>query len=174
MFRPLAAAQIKFYTLLFLLFLFAGCATSHINERKLDKTAFPPEFGKPDQILLLEKRTHGITKGQINRRLERSFKKNYTGKYEMASKEELETNPKYAEKNIYRFVLSDVVWASYSSTRTTTATHTSIGYQNAYRLDYHLHDRTSNTNFPDMGVSSNSFPKAIKRVSAVLNKRLKK
>ncbi|HKO79707.1 MAG TPA: hypothetical protein VJU78_04890 [Chitinophagaceae bacterium] len=130
---------------------------------------------------MLEKRTRGITKGQINRRLERSFKKSYSGKYEMVSEEEIESNPKYADKSIYRFVLSDVVWASYNSTRTTTmnanrtvVTSSSIDYQNAYRLDYHLHDRMSDKNYPDMGVSSNSFPKAIKRVSSVLNKRLKK
>lgn len=174
MFKHVPFSQIRIYVYLFFLFLVTSCASSHINERKIDKSAFPPEFGKPEQILLLEKRTRGITKGQINRRLERSFKKSYTGKFEMASKEEIESNPKYADTNIYRFVLSDMVWASYRSTRTTTSTHTSIDYQNAYRLDYHFHDRVTNTNYSDIGVSSNSFPKAIKRVSAVVNKRLKK
>ncbi len=168
-------------TLIFclLLSLLAGCATSHINDRKLNSDAFPADFGKSEQILLVEKRTQGITKGQINRRVERSFKKSYSGKYEMASKEEIETNPKYADKNIYRYVVSDVVWASYNSSRTTTVkngipTQSTINYQNAYRLDYHLHDRLTDKNYPDMGVSSNSFPKAIKRVSAVLDKKLRK
>lgn len=176
MLKSILFSKIKISLYLFLLILFTSCATSHINDRKLDKSAFPKEFGNPEQVLLLEKRTHGITKGQINRRLERSFKKSYSGKYEMASKEEIDSNPKYADKNIYRFVLSDVVWANYGpSTRTTAASGvTTFNYQNAYRLDYHLHDRMSSTNYPDMGVSSNSFPKAIKRVSAVLNKRLKK
>lgn len=163
----------------FLIILLGSCATSHINERKLDPDAFPPDYGKAEQVLLVEKRTHGITKGQINRRVDRSFKKSYSGKYEMASKEEIETNPKYADKNIYRYVVSDVVWSSYNSSRTTTIkngipTQTTINYQNAYRLDYHLHDRLTNRNYPDMGVSSNSFPKAIKRVSVVLDKKLKK
>lgn len=154
----------------------SSCASSHINDKRINDAAFPAGFKDKNKILLVEKWTTGLTKGTVNRRLEREMTKNYTGKFEMVTREEIETNPKYANKDVYRYVLSNQIWSSRSSTLTQTVTNAGVSgnstqYNNAYRLDFHLKDRIENKDYPEIGVTSNSFPKAIKRIAPVLNKR---
>lgn len=162
---------------IYLLTFLSSCATSHINDKRINDAAFPAGFKDKSKILLVEKWTTGLSKGTVNRRLEREMTKNYSGKFEMVTREEIETNPKYSNKDVYRYVLSNQIWSSRSSTLTQTVTNAgvsgnSIQYNNAYRLDFHLKDRIENKDYPEIGVTSNSFPKAIKRIAPVLNKRL--
>ena len=149
----------------------AGCATSHINDKRINAAAFPPGVKDNSKILLVEKWTKGLTKGTVNRRIERSLSKHYTGKFEMATALEIAKDPKYANKDIYRYILSNQIWGSRSNTITSTPAGSSIQYNYAYRLDFHFTDRIDNRDYPDIGVTSNSFTKAIKRIGPVLNKR---
>ena len=167
---------------LLLSFFMVACVSAHVNPKRIDPAAFPPEFKDPDCVLLLQKRTHGINAKGMNNYLKKSFKKYYKGKYEMASLEEINSDPKYQDKKIYRYVLTDEVWRNNQTVRTTTtvtngastSSQTDFQYNNAYRIGYHLHDRLEEKPYPEIGVSSNVPAKAMKRVASVLNSQLTK
>ena len=170
----------SFGILLVALFISAtSCTSSHINESRINQSAFPPQFGEPGQILLIEKRTSGINKGGMNNYIQKSFEKNYSGRFEMATADEIRNNPKYKNTKVYRYVLTDNVWTSGSKVVTTTTnpsrttSSTEIQYNYAYSLDFHLYDRAEEKNYPTLGVSSNVPAKAINRTSVLLNKKLK-
>jgi hypothetical protein len=162
------------YAYPFFIILFTACVSAHVNPKRIDQNAFPEGFSDPNCILLIQKRTSGINARGMNNYLKKSFRKHYTGKYEMASRDEIENNPKYQDKKIYRFVLSDEVWTNRSSTTTRSSTGVSIQYNNSYRLDYRLYDREIDKSYPEIGVSSNVPAKAMKRVAATLNAQLHK
>lgn len=159
-----------------LLVVLASCVSGRVNFKKLDQNAFPPGFNDQSSVLLLQKRTSGINAKGMNRYLNKYFKKHYDGKFEMASIEEIINNPKYQDKQIYRYVLTDEVWSNNTTVRTTTTTlgaapasNTGFEYNNAYRIGYHLYDLLENKSYPDMGVSSNVPAKAMKKAAIVLN-----
>lgn len=133
--------------------------------------AFPPEFSDTSCVLLLQKRTYGINARGMNNYLKRYFRKLYKGKFEMASLDDILKNPKYQDRKIYRFVLTDAVWSNNTTVTTSTSHGTMIEYNNAYRLDYHLYDLLKDKHYPDLGVSSNVPAKAMKRSAVLLNKR---
>jgi hypothetical protein len=147
-----------------------GCTSSHLKESRVNEDAFPPGFGDSQYVLLIQKRTGGINPKGISNYLEKSFKKDYSGKFEMASETEIERDPRYQDKNIYRFTLIYVMdsYTTQSFSNGRTVNHT------AYRFDMHLFDRLNNKSYPSLGVSSNVPAKAINRTSVLLNKRLKK
>ena len=154
--------------------LLASCVSGHVNSKKINKDAFPPGFNDPNCVLLLQKRTSGMNHKGMNNYLNKYFKKYYSGKFEMASLEDITKDPKYQDKKIYRYLLTDEVWTSSSTTRTTTSTGTSFEYNNAYRLGYHLYDLLEAKRYPEIGISSNVPAKAMKRAALVLDKQLHK
>src|SRR5215213_9455110 len=95
----------KFFSVaaLILMFFSTACTSSRMADSKIDEKSFPAEFGKPDQILLIQKRPAKYK--PINNYIEKSFRKTYTGKFEMATSEEISRNPKYQDKKIYRYLL---------------------------------------------------------------------
>ena len=163
----------KLYPVFFTALFLASCISSHVNMKRLDQSAFPPDFNNPKYVLLLQKRTEGLNHGGMNRYLSKYFRKYYGGKWEMASIEDINANPKYKDKEVYRYILTDEVWRSNSTVTTTSSTGTSIQYNNAYRLGYHLYDRKSEQALPDFGLDSNVPAKAMKKVANALGQRLK-
>jgi hypothetical protein len=155
---------------LILLIFISGCTSSHLNKSRIDESAFPPGFGDPQYTLLVEKRTGGINPKGISNYLEKSFKKNYSGKFEMAAENEIQSNARYQDKNIYRFVVK------YDMTSNTTQAYVNGRFvnQTSYRIDLHLFDRLNDKSYPSLGVYSNVPAKAINRTSVLLNERLKK
>lgn len=151
-----------------------SCTSSKVNQNRLDQGAFPPAFGESNHILLIEKRTKGINHNGLNNYIAKSFRKNYSGKFEMASYDEIKNNPKYADKKLYRFILTDEVWNSRTTVTTVNSTGSrSTDYQYVYVMDFHLYDRQEEKEYPAMGVGSNVPAKAINRTSSVLDKKLK-
>jgi hypothetical protein len=97
-------------TLTVMLLIISSCTSSHINAKRVNQDAFPPEFNKCKECtLIVLKRTGGVNPRGINNYLAKSFRKHYKGKFEMATPEEVDTNPKYQDKNKYRFIVSDQV-----------------------------------------------------------------
>ena len=153
-----------------LIVLISGCTSSHLNQSRINENAFPAEFGEPQHVLLVQKLTRGINSKGMNNYLEKSFKKNYSGKFEMATEADIQTNNTYQDKNIYRFAVIFVI-----DSYTTTSFSNGHSVQNrAYRCDMHLFDRLINKHYPSLGVSSNVPAKAVNRTSVLLNGRLKK
>ena len=160
-----------------LLFLLLACTSSHINEKRIDNSAFPPEFNCKECVLLVMKRSGGMNPNGINRYVENSFRKNYSGKYQMATHKEIDTDPKYQDKNIYRFIVSDEVNTGGNKTTTTTisngmTTNKSVDYNYTYSMDFRIYDRLKEKSYPSLGVASNVPAKAINRTTVILNKRL--
>lgn len=113
----------------------------------------------------------------MNNYLSKSFKKYYSGKWEMASIEDIKIDPKYKNKEVYRYILIDDVRTSSSRTVTTersgTASRTTIGYDNSYSLDYHLYDRIDDKAYPKLGIASGVPAKAMVKVANALDQHLK-
>lgn len=153
-----------------LVVLIYGCTSSHLNKSRINEGAFPPGFGDPQYVLLVQKRTGGINPKGISNYLEKSFKKNYSGKFEMATAEEIKGDARYENKNLYRFVVM------YDMTSHTTQAYSNGRFvnQTAYRIDLNLFDRLNDKSYPSLGVYSNVPAKAINRTSVLLNSRLKK
>jgi hypothetical protein len=153
-----------------LIIFISGCTSSHLSKSRINEKAFPPEFGDPQYVLLVQKRDGGLNPTGISNYLKKSFKKNYSGKFVMASEEEIRRDPKYQDKNIYRFVVI------YDMTSNTTQAYVDGRFvnQRSYRIDLHLHDRLNDNTYPSLGVYSNVPAKAINRASVLLNSRLKK
>ena len=160
------------FILVCMLYLLSACTSSHVNAKRINQAAFPASFNDPNCILLIQKRTSGINSRGMNNYLRKAFHKHYSGKFEMASLEEINKDPKYQDKKIYRFVLTDHVWTSSNTIRTTTSSGTSFEYNNSYSLDYFIHDRIEDKTYPEMGVSSGVPAKAMNRVAVILDKQL--
>lgn len=171
-----------------LLMFLISCTSSRLSSNKFNKESIPSEFKCSECILLIVERTKG---NAINNYIKKSFKKNYTGKFEMASREEIERNPKYKDNKIYRFILSDRTWTSGGTTMVTKVTQTyttgpnnsnasltgitsttEFQYDQSYSMDFKIYDRLEEKNYPSIGASSNVPAKAINRTSVLLNKIL--
>lgn len=155
----------------------SSCTSSHINSKRINNDAFPPDFKCKECVLLVLKRTGGINPRGMNNYIAKSFKKNYTGKFEMVTSEELEKNDKYKDKNIYRFIVSDEVrtGGNKSVTQTTSngmVTGNTVQYNYTYTMDFRIYDRLLGKGYGSMGVTSNVPAKAINRTSVLLNKKL--
>lgn len=160
--------------------LFTSCVSGRVNFKKLDQEAFPSGFNDQNCVLLIQKRTRGISARGMNKHLNKYFTKHYTGKFEMASFEDIMHNPKYQDRKVYRYVLSDQVWRDNTTIRTTATTvgipssNTGFEYRNAYSIGYHLYDLLEEKNYPDMGLSSNVPASAMKKAAIALNYQLNK
>lgn len=164
-----------------LIMILGSCVSGHVNFKRIDQAAFPPGFNDKTSVLILQKRTSGINARGMNRYLNKYFKKHYSGKFEMATIADIISNPKYQDRQVYRYVLTDEVWSNNTTIRTTTTTmgaapasSTGFQYNNAYSIGYHLYDLLENKGYPDMGVSSNVPASAMKKAAIVLNYQLNK
>jgi hypothetical protein len=171
-----------------IMILLISCTSSRLGSKKFNEQSIPSQFKCSECILLIVERDKG---NAINNYIKKSFGKNYSGKFEMATRQEIESNPKYQDSKIYRFILSDKTWTSGGTTAITTVTQTiSTGpnnsnaslagissstdfkYNNSYSMDFIIYDRLEEKNYPSIGVSSNVPAKAINRTSVLLNKIL--
>ena len=156
-------------SLISLLFI-SGFTLSNPGASRVNEGSIPPEFGDPKYILLVQKREGGINPKGMTNYLEKSFKKNYSGKFEMVVQEQINSDSNYQDKNLYRFAL---MWH---------ITYTSRGViingrhetREIASFDYHLHDRLDDKAYPPLGVSSETPLKAMNRASNLLNGHLKK
>ena len=165
-----------------------SCTSSRMSSNKFNKESIPPQFKCAECILLIAERDKGKA---INNYIRNSFRKNYTGKFEMATQEEIESNPKYQDNKIYRFILSDRTWTSGGTTMvnkvtqnyttgpnnsnpslTGTTSTTDFKYDYKYSMDFNIYDRFEEKGYPSIGASSNVPAKAINRTSVLLNKIL--
>jgi hypothetical protein len=151
-----------------LLCLLISCTSSHVNKSRINQSAFPPDFKNSKYILLIEKINRGINARGMNNYIRKSFQKHYSGKFEMADHNDILKDPKYQDKGIYRFILTDVVWSS----TTTIMGPGQMDINQSYSLDFHLFDRLEVKNYPSLGVASGVPAKAINRTSVILNTKL--
>lgn len=87
----------------------------------------------------------------------------------MATREEIESNPKYKDNKIYRFILSDRTWTSGGTTMVTKVTQTyttgsnnsnasltgitsttDFQYDQSYSMDFKIYDRLEEKNYPSI------------------------
>jgi nitrate reductase alpha subunit len=160
-----------------LLLFLTACTSSNINSNRINESAFPPDFKCNECVLLVMKRVGGMNPGGMNNYIEKSFTKNYTGKFEMATSDQIENDPKYQNTKIYRFIVSDQVRTGGSKVTTSTisngiTTGKDIQYNYTYTMDFRIYDRLMNKEYPSMGLASNVPAKAINRTSVLLNKKL--
>jgi hypothetical protein len=117
-------------TVFFSLLLMFSCSSSNVT-RSTPVEPVPDGFNNPDMVLIIQKKTKGIGHNRKNNIINDSFKKYYSGKYEMLSSDDIGANLKYKDKLIYRYIFHhEVIYAS-------------PGMAINYRIDYLLYDRAT-------------------------------
>jgi hypothetical protein len=164
--------MLRFLTTLLFCVLLQATASAQDSTKA---ASIPADYNNPKYILLIQKRTQGITKGRMNSYFEKTFTRNYSGRFELASWEEIQNDPKYQNTEVYRYVLRDKVDASTATTRTQygAAGRSEFSYTNDYWMELYLHDRVSNQALPTVAQGS-SPAKAITSAAKRLNTGLKK
>ena len=109
----------------------------------------PADFKAGNGVLLIQRVAR--PKGQ-QRKIEDFMAKNYLFKYEFVDSRDLEANSdKYADKNIYRFVLVNSMdqWTiNRISGQGTSSSNTVV-------FDFNFIDRLNNKTYPKSGIASN-------------------
>ena len=132
-----------------------SCSPLKVADSNLVDQA-PEGFNNPDMVLMIQKKTNGIGQKRQNKNIAFSFNKYYSGKYEMASSEEICANLKYADKKIYRYIFhEDIIEAPSGSVIN-------------YSISYHLYDRATEKKI-ELNVNSNMRLEAIDIVAKKLN-----
>jgi len=67
--------------------------------------AIPPDFNRQEGILIIIKPEKKSTLPGFEKNIDKHFKKYYTGKYEIATEKEVESESRFQDKKIYRFSL---------------------------------------------------------------------
>ena len=93
------------FTLSILFSLFSLISLGQSKHLFGDQHAIPPDFGKDNAVILVEL----TEKNKINKHLEESFEKYYTGEFEMVEKEDLNSK-KYSDKTKYRYVFRTAIF----------------------------------------------------------------
>ena len=120
-------------------------------------------------VLLIEKIT-GLYHGIYNKRRMNDCKQFYKGNVEAIKFSELDKDPKYADKNVYRYMLKDATTSrEYSSMNNRTGavrtnTHVITNYILVDRLTGKEIDLNVHSANPDKG-----FERAIKKIGAHMN-----
>ena len=157
-----------------LIFVFITCNVTNVKAQKINSDGIPPDFKCSGCILLIIKKDKGELPLNYNKYIEKNFKKDYSGEYEMVTWEDLDSNAKYQDKSIYKFVLSDQMQKD--RTKTTLAKGFSGGRETSYTysvgIKYQIYHREENKSYPNLGHFTNSA-KAIKEVAEALDKKLK-
>lgn len=145
--------MLRFFTVLLFGVLLQATATA---QDSTTTAAIPAGYNNPKYILLIQKRTQGITKGRMNSYFEKTFSKHYSGQFELASWDEIQNDPKYQNKEVYRYVLRDKVDSDVQTTRTQygTAGRSEFSYASDYWMELHLYDRVKDQALPTVAQGS--------------------
>lgn len=129
----------------------------------------PPGFNCSSCILIVQLADTDNDKWHVNSKAEKNFQKHFSGKSVALTAKEVNENPKYSDKNIYRFVF---VVESYP-----------YDYQYSYNgmprtatrlaMQFSLIDRLTNKGYGNVG-GFNQTNKAFKSTIKTLNKYYKK
>jgi hypothetical protein len=142
--------------------LLIGCNGGKRLAKDIDPNSIPSDLRNEPHVLLVQKQEDGMANHQ-NRLAERMMKKHYKGRYEMVFEKDMKTDSKYADVNVYRYVLTRNPKGFSVSTREST-----FGPSNApdqvhavqYR-DEIIYDRKENKVFPSTGLSSHNFAQGV-------------
>ena len=146
----------KIIPFIFLTILIFGCIGQKMRYpyKHLDANAFPSDIKKDGYILLVHNQeTSRMVSSIQNRRVDKLMKRNYDKPYEMVSSADVSSNSKYADKNVYRYLLkqSEVLGeSSYSG-------GPGMGSQNfTYRTVFFI-DRLLEKTYPATGKALSSY-----------------
>ena len=145
----------------------ACLSITNINAQKISEGSIPPEYKCPDCVLVILKKADERATPDYNKNVEKQFKKYYTGKIEMVTAKELETDSKYQDKNIYRFVLNDKTWNV--DRRVMGADGRSRDFTKTY-ISFYLYDRLAEKGYPEI-LSAQSGLKTLERTAKALDER---
>ena len=121
----------------------------------------PPDFKCPDCILVILDPESKRAVPNFEKHVEKQFKKYYSGKYEIATAKELETESRFQDKKIYRFTLNHKIRYDKRSIGDKDVTK--------YYIRFYLQDRESGAEYPSFGegrTGDDSLEKAAKSLEA--------
>ena len=140
--------------LLLTAFIYLSFSFTKLHAQKVNEGSIPAEFKCPDCILLIVKKENGEGIPGFNKHVEKIFKKQYSGKFEVVAAKDIDTNSLYKDKAIYRFILGDNSW-SVSSKHSESIGPQDRNHQyttTATYISFHLYDRQLEKGYPEIGV----------------------
>jgi len=139
-------------------------------ERYLNSDAFPTDLKKDGYILLILKEESSplVSKTQ-NKRVDQLMKEYYNRPYELVSSSDVKSNPKYADKNVYRYLLrqQDIDAVTTIERNQSGAEINSMTFRHR---DIFIEDRLMNKEFPPAGLSGSSYEADMMIVAPYLGK----
>ncbi len=153
------SAIIFFSTLLFIFF--SSFKMSHAYESEINRKQWIPENFDPKNITLLIQRHPWNNK--YNEGMKKWLEKEYPWKFEIATRSELQDEPKYNDKKTYPFVM---MWNDHGS----SPMGSGLTYHD---LDGHFVDRSIDKEYPESGYGLNRGQTAYKKIFSVLVKKFK-
>jgi hypothetical protein len=107
--------------------------------------AIPPDFKCPDCILLIIKPESNKTVPGFEKHVEKQFKKYYSGKFEIVTAKELDTESRFQDKKIHKFTLNQKL--RYESRMIPGADNRMREVTKTY-IRFHVYDRETGTEYP--------------------------
>ncbi|TCI92143.1 hypothetical protein [Tenacibaculum sp. M341] len=133
------------------------------GKTSIEKGAIPPDFANTDHILLCM--LDG--KKSVDKYMKKHVEKNYKGKYEFVTREDLKTKDKYSDKDTYRYIFeSEKGYAQGQPGMGASTYSTGPGY-NVYK--YGIWDRIKLETYSN-GVYSSYYGKLIKAYTVKMEK----
>ena len=123
--------------------------------------AIPPDYKCAECILIVIKPEKKNTVPNFERNVRRQFDKHYSGKYEIATAKEVETESRFQDKKIYKFSLKYNVNDNIAVRPGTTNTYIS------HNVRLCVFDRTTEKQYPCFAEGRNSV-ESIQRVAKML------
>jgi len=139
--------------------LLLSCSSSKITNTSVTVEPAPDGFSNPNMVLLIQKKVTGIGHNKKNRNINYSFKKYYSGKFEMVSSEEICINTKYKDNKTYRYIFHDEIIEG------------PPGAALNYTINYHLYDRITDKKI-NVDVECSLSAEANDAIAKKLNKYL--
>jgi len=160
----------KVIPFIFLPILILGCSVQKSMkhpENYMNAEAFPADIKKDGYILLvLKEESSRLVSNVQNNRVDKLMKEYYDKPYEMVSSADVASNSKYANKNVYRYLIRQS--APQSTLEVTQGP--GMGSTHFVHREVYIVDRLSGKNYPGTGQSLDSYEADMRIVAAYLGK----
>ena len=158
---------IVFIVLSTLIFGCIGHKAMKYPEKYLNADAFPSDIKKDGYILLVQKQeTSRMVSNVQNGRVDKLMKRFYDKPYEMVSYTDVTSNSKYANKNVYRYLLKQ----SGAQGEQVITKEPGMGSLHFTYREVFITDRLLGKDFPGTGQSLDSYEADMRVVAPYLGK----
>jgi hypothetical protein len=172
---------------------FTGCFGWKKFSREHNSLSVPEDIRDVKYVLLVQK-LQGVWYNYQNYLVNKQMRKFYQGRYEMVSATDIDTNPKYADVNVYRYVIrrtddptfvvksdpQSYGWTYYDQWKNHPLETETVFSQTKYRsrmvpfkdfADEIIYDRKTKAHLKPTGVETHTYAQGIKLFSKAVSRK---